>query len=464
MPTHLPPDLLQAAAAPEGGRIVLIVGAGCSFEPPTSIPLAKQCSSDACRQLVNDGILSDGECADPNDLSSLADLIASKPGGQKELVRRLPETKFRNATPNNGHLDSVAMLLEGAISNVITLNFDLALSHALSELNAGAAVSVLKGPEDHHAFSNRNLIYLHRNVDVDAEKWILTTTALNEAWIEGWEQLVATMATATPIVVFAGMGSSCGVLRDSIDRLRKALGTARILFVDPAGAEWSRFAQELGLTESDCIPVGWVEFMKTLSHRLAVEHADKIASACTTITKAEGWPAEDVQGLRDRVVTLGLIGLGKLRASWLGDSVRYLNHSDDTVELLADLLLAVGLIERIEGVRSEVLSNGVIEVTLSDNRRVPLIMASGRGSKRWTSMQEALKQREQYRPQDSSVRRSRRAIVSGVIGSRPEAVSPPESIVDMPEEDSILGDDRSISLWSVDQLRANPALIKEVLA
>jgi len=464
MTLALPPDLLQAVACPEGGRIVLILGAGCSIEPPTKVPLARQCATDACRRLVADGVLTEGECTDPQDLSALAELVKAKTGKQIDLVRRLPEARFRNAPPNNGHKDGVALLIEGAVSNVITLNFDLALSHALSDLDAGSAVSVLKGPEDHHAFSNANIIYLHRNVDVDAEQWVLTKTSLDTAWINGWEQLVATMATATPIVVFAGMGSSCGVLRDSIERLRMALGkAARVLFVDPSGAEWSKFAKELNLSAADCIEVGWVDFMRALSQRLASEHGSQISAACNALIESLKWPAEDIAGLCGRLVDLGLVGIGKLRASWLLESGGYSRHRGSNVDFLADLLLAVGFIERNEASKADVMSDGVVEISTSDGRRISLILASG-GGKRWTSLEAEFKLREKYRPQDSAQRRPRRVLVSNVTGGDLTTVSPPVSIVNTPDESSILDDQNSFKFWSADQIRKDPASLKELLA
>lgn len=219
----IPPELLQAIASPEGGRVVLVVGAGCSLEPPTGIPLAKPCSQDAHRRLVADGVFAEGECTCADDLSALTDFVKAKCGSQRPLVERLPITKFRNATPNEGHRVAAALLLEGAVTHVLTLNFDLALSHALSELGAKDAVSVIKGPEEHSSLGRANVIYLHRNVEMDGETWVLTSEALEQAWRDAWEDVIASMVTAAPITVFAGMGSSCGVLRHSIERLRAAL-------------------------------------------------------------------------------------------------------------------------------------------------------------------------------------------------------------------------------------------------
>src|SRR5688572_17800252 len=106
----IPPEVLHAIASPEGGRVVLVLGAGCSFEPPTHIPLAKPIALEAYRRLVADSELVEGECTTTNDLSALTEFIKIKFGFQRKLVERLPLTKFRTATPNEGHLAAAALL------------------------------------------------------------------------------------------------------------------------------------------------------------------------------------------------------------------------------------------------------------------------------------------------------------------------------------------------------------------
>lgn len=462
----LPPELLQAIAAPEGGRVVLILGAGCSFEPPTSIPLAKACSVEAHRRLMLDGILSDGECGDPEDLSTLADTVKAKTGLQAEVVSRLPISAFRNATPNEGHLVAAAMLIEGVLTNVLTLNFDLALSHALSQLGARDLVVVIKGPEDHQTLGRANVIYLHRNVEVDSEQWVLTSDALENAWKSAWEEVITRMATTAPFVIFAGMGSSCGVLTKSIERLRKAVGDrANVFLADPGDREWSRFAKELSLKSEECIQVGWVDFMRELSQRLASEYGARISTACTVMVGREHWPTENIQGLCDRLTRLGIVGVGKLRASWLlGDQI-YCRHEDGHDDLLADVLLAIGLIERTANVTIHIRADRIVEVAAPDNARASFLVASGKGTLRWASIEAQILHCEKYCPRDTGDSRPRRALVSGVIGTPLGAVTPPASIVDLQDSDSILTDQASLQLWSTDELRANPAaVIRELFA
>jgi hypothetical protein len=85
----LPAELLQAVSSPGGGKIALIVGAGCSVEAPTSVPVAEQCSIEVHRRLLADGVLQKGDCTDPADLSVVAEAVFAKKNSQRDVVERL---------------------------------------------------------------------------------------------------------------------------------------------------------------------------------------------------------------------------------------------------------------------------------------------------------------------------------------------------------------------------------------
>ena len=132
----LPAGLLQAVSSPGGGKIALVVGAGCSVEPPTSVPTAQTCSIEVHRRLLADGVLQDGDCSDPKDLSLVADAVFARTSSQRDIVERLCEQyDLKFAKANDGYLIAAAMLCEGVISSVVTLNFDLALSSAITDMS-----------------------------------------------------------------------------------------------------------------------------------------------------------------------------------------------------------------------------------------------------------------------------------------------------------------------------------------
>src|SRR4051812_44722204 len=110
----VPPFVLAAVAQPGGGKLALVLGAGCSFEPPTNLPLSGPLSEEAHRRLVLDGTLQEGECDTPADLSCVADAVYAKLSSQKPVVDVLPRQRLRQARPNIGSLIAAALLLEGA--------------------------------------------------------------------------------------------------------------------------------------------------------------------------------------------------------------------------------------------------------------------------------------------------------------------------------------------------------------
>ena len=178
----LPPDLLNAISKSEGGQVVLIVGAGCSKELPTNLPLSRELAWDTHRKLVEDGILSSEDCTDPENLSCVADAVWDKFKSQKEIVARFPNDKLRQAVPNIGHIIAAAMLHEYALSCVMTLNFDLALTNALSRIGTEGSVRVISKPEDYVNLGLSNIVYLHRNVDADPDLWVLRSEVLEKSW------------------------------------------------------------------------------------------------------------------------------------------------------------------------------------------------------------------------------------------------------------------------------------------
>ena len=148
----LPSDLLLAISKESGGQVVVVTGAGCSHEPPTNLPLTKECARVAHQRLIDDGVLSLGDCTNPDDLSDLAEVVFTKTGHQVELVKRFPLERFQRAAPNEGYLLAAALLREGALQSLLTLNFDLAIFSALVSLGSVDDVAIVKGPHEYQSW------------------------------------------------------------------------------------------------------------------------------------------------------------------------------------------------------------------------------------------------------------------------------------------------------------------------
>jgi hypothetical protein len=459
----LPQQLLYAVSQSEGGHIVLIIGAGCSQEAPTNLPLSDECALEAYRRLIADGILIEGECPNPSDLSCLADTVIAKKGRQYELVIRLPREKFRKARANLGHLLAAAMLREKALSCVMTLNFDLAMTSALVEVS-GEEVSVIARPEEFIHLGNVNLVYLHCNVEADPEAWIISSEALDKGWRNGWQEIVAQRVISSPVIVFVGLGTPVAVILESTHRVKSALPAGTSVFqVDPELSENSPFFQRLGIEKGNYIQMTWVNFMKALADRLTEEHVSLLRTACNALIQAEGWEIdlEAIGQLCQAVSNMGLLGLGKLRAHSILHDSNYYPHINFNVEWLADLLLGVYYIENIGNCKARIHEDGVVEFT-RDGQLVGIVaIMSGRGFRRWLTAETHINQYQHH--WRHHVSKPRCVVASGITDGRPLNVAPPKQLIS-DEETSIVSDLEKLEMYTVDELIIKPELIRRFIS
>jgi len=458
----LPTSLLAAISAHGGGQVVLVLGAGCSKEPPTSLPLSRECAEEAHRRLVADHVLGQNDCADPADLSLLAEVVFEKTGSQDALVDRMNPVKFRQAPPNEGYQLAAALLAEHAISAILTLNFDLAIFHAISFLGMGTDISVILGPEDHGRLSTINVVYLHRSAKADPDDWILRATEIATGWQGRWEQVVAQRFLLMPTVVFVGLGSPARVLIETVKLIRNAIPEGTHIFqVDVARRVDSAFVAELQLPESSFIQMGWRDFVRQLAVRLSEEHRAQLQTACQWLVQNQGVPNENVPALCERIVAIGLLDFGSLRASWLLEEGSYFPWRNTDARLIADLLLAVGFMERETEAQAFFEHDGVVEFRRGSSILGRIIFASGRGVKRWFAMEAEL-QGDKHRwgvrqPQPTA------AIFAGVNGNV-RAAAPPADISGEVEVGDIVASAEVLTMVTVDDLRNTEGLARELLS
>lgn len=459
----LPSDLLKAISQMEGGRVVLVVGAGCSAEPPTSLPLSRELALNAHRRLIEDGVLDNGDCLEPDNLSCVADAVWSKTNSQRELVVRFPCDGFRQAEPNRGHLLTAAMLYEQALSCVMTLNFDLALSNALSQIGTRGIVTIINKPEDYVSLGLSSLVYLHRNVEAEPDRWVLRSVALEENWRDGWERVVTERVVSTPITVFVGLGSPIGVLEESTLRiLEKLRGIVKVYQVDPDTKSESSLFKKLGLPDDVYLQMNWCEFMDRLASRLVQEHRADLEQACKDQIQEHSWDDEDVETLCQRLTQDGLIKLGQIRAKWTLNPAFYLPRRMVLTKCLADLVLAVGFIERQSSSQAIFRSDGIIEFR-RDNIVIGVVIAAhGLGHLRWPAIELRIKQSQQYH--EYGHHGTIRAIISGAPSIRPTDITTPENIVWQGDSDSLIPSQERLKMYSIDLLREEPELITEILS
>ena len=455
----LPPDLLAAAAAIGERRICLVVGAGCSKEAPTGLPLSWELSQQAHAQLVADGVLDAGECLQPEDLSAVADVVFAKKQSQRPLISRMRPERFRNARSNEGYRLAVALMLEDVVRTIVTLNYDLAVEHAVSEVGAGDRISTIKEASEWSRGSGRLVVFLHGNINSDPDSFILRSCQLNDDWKNGWEQVVAQAALAAPTCVFAGLGSPAPVLTSSVAWVRSVL-TGDVYLADPGDRERSAFATALGIDDEHFIKKGWNEFVGSLANRVLAEHARNLKEAASAHAEANGLPPADLTTTCDGLARTGMVTLGSARAQWLRQEPGYARLSDETAnDLIADLLTALAAVLHETGASIRLSADGVVEFRNGAHVLGRLALASGLGA----LSADAL---------SSRVRRSLEAsatvdplpsvVILGATNSPLSAVSPPVDIAGDIDAKSVAYVSREPVYLSLEDVRTNPTLVVNV--
>jgi hypothetical protein len=455
-----PPVLAQAISAPGGGKVALVIGAGCSFEPPTSIPLASTCAEEAHRSLVRTGVLTLGECSDTGDLSKVADAVHAKFGTQAQLVDwLLGEYSFKNAMPNSGYLVAAALLREGALSAVVTLNFDLAISHAVSRVGAGTQVGVIDGPHELGRQVSANVYYLHRNANAsNPDEWILRTTQLEDGWRQGWEGVIAAKIMPLPVVVFAGLGSPASVLVESVHWIKDRLGTGAAFFqVDPLPRETCAFFQTLKLAMEQYIQLGWCDFANVLGRHVSTRHVDEIMSACAKFVALNKLPTENLDHVRDQFTSLDLVDLGHFRAACELDAGGYRTQKDTNLGLLGDLIHCLAHVERARGLKVVLFPDGTVEFRRAEHVVARFLLVSGGGTWRLPALEPTVRQIAEAHKQRKRLPFNG-AIAAGVI-SAPTSAAPPEDIVHGEPDGSVI-DGEAFTIYLTDALRSTPSLVQ----
>lgn len=453
---NIPIRVLEAAGDAGGGQLVIVMGAGCCIEEPSCLPDSRRCSRALWQKLLDDGVLAAEDCTNPDDLSCLADAVHAKLGSQEQLVRRLPP-EFRSAEPNEGSLLAAALLREGVASHVVTLNFDLTMTQAVGRLGTDPAIAVIRRPEDHDKMRKHNLVYLHRNVEAeDPDSLVMRTAALEEQWKEGWEQVIAQVALAAPVVVFAGLGTEVGVLIGSATRIRAALSdTVTLVQVDIGSREDSVYATKLDIDAAHFICAPWSSFMRRLGERVSRAHVRALQHAAEALVHDQGVGAEDPGQLLDRLAERGLLYLGRLRASWtLAPNSPYCSAAEVSQPLLADLVLGLAMLERLSGCDAHFVDGGLVELRREGLPSVVVVLATGGGTGSRVATEDRLRQ-EQGRHAATGLRPAFGVIAH--IRDQAHAGAAPANIVAEPDPGSIVSGPGPFPIFDLEALRNKPA-------
>lgn len=459
----VPEEIKRAISELEGAKLALVLGAGCSFEKPPGLPLSGDLSEAAHTRLVDDGVLEAGECPTPRDLTAVGDAVFAKcDEKQEKLVERMNPHRMRSAAPNDGYLLAAALLSERALKAVMTLNYDLAMSIAHAQVGSADTVGIVNGPESIAEQRTTNIYYLHRNVDSPVEEWIIRTPQLEMAWEGGWEQIVAGIVLASPQVIFAGLGSPAKVLEDTTERIRAAFAQDNIYQADICPHDESYFADKLEIPVERYIKLGWTDLMRELGNRLATEHLRLLRTAVQQ--RAAGLVFDNgVTELFERLSSLGLLGLGKLRAEWLlAQGTNYRTHNPNDVDLLADVAIGIACLAEHAGGEMACSKDGLVTLKVGD-QMIAIAPVSGRGTTSLSEIETSLRndERDSWR----SPLLAKRVALVAATATLAGQVALPEDIVQPPQPavgDVLQGGGEPL-IVRIEELRANPEQTVEVI-
>jgi hypothetical protein len=433
--------------------VAVVIGAGCSCEPPTQIPLARELSIEAHRKLVHEGVLNVGECADPADLAQLATLVFQKTGSQAALIRQFPVDKMKTARANEGYRMLIALMLEGAVSHLLSLNFDLAPQNAAVEL--GETVTIIDRPDTPIPMT-KTVVHLHGSVNSPNDDWVLRTEVINNEWKARWQEVVARQILAAPNVLFVGLGSAAPVLSETVTMIAAAVGQQKAFYQADIG-EHARndFAQKLNVPEDRYIRGSWCEVMSRLATHLAEEQAHTLTTNGIAILKANGASDEELTAFREiarRLSGVTLLALGRFRANAQLDlASRYLPRTQQDEEWTAIALKALGGISAETGLTAMPAPTGMWHLKNGNRLQAQVLIVTGRGTHRMSALEAAIRSLSRAMREETGMGPDI-VLVGSVIPDVPlESVSAPFDIVDGEESvHDIITGPRSPRVLSVD--------------
>jgi hypothetical protein len=355
--------------------------------------LARELSAEAHRKLVHEGVLNAGECADPADLAGLATLVFQRTGSQAALIREFPVDRMRTARANEGYRVLIALMLEGAVSHVLSLNFDLAAQNAAVEL--GETVTIIDRPDTRIPMM-KTVVHLHGSVNSASDDWILRTEVINNEWKARWQEVVARQILAAPNLVFVGLGSAAPVLSETVTMIAAAIGQQKAFYQADVGEHaHNDFAQQLNVSEDRYIRGSWCEVMSRLATHLAEEQAHTLTTNGAAILKANGASDAELTAFREianRLSRVTLLGLGRFRANaQLSLISKYLPRTQQDEEWTAFALKALAGISAETGLTAMPVSTGMWHLKNGNRLQAQVLIVTGRGTHRMSALEAAIR-------------------------------------------------------------------------
>jgi hypothetical protein len=445
--------------------VALIVGAGCSCEPPTNLPLSRACALEVHSRLVNDGILQAGDCPQPEDLAAVADAVLARHRPQREVVIRMPTQAFQTARPNDGYRHVCALLSEHAIKFVVTLNYDLAIVTALYDVQSRHEICIVLGPQSHDQLGMVNIIFLHGSAhETNPDNWIIRTDQLAKAWRDAWQEVMINHVVASPAVVFAGLGTLVPSVSEITRRISACLNAGHQKYqVDTSSYERSALAQSISIKRENFIQLGWCEFMQQLSTRVAIDQMEALQREYAEFVAENGLAEVNAAaGLFASLRGKDLMELGHIRGYWLMQTSGYLKRDLMQQRHLADLLHGIAVVSEELSCACHFYGDGNCLLEKDGTVLCVLVPVSGLGHRRFAALERTLARLERS-AKERAISRPVICLLAGVQGDRRSITAPEDITVDLEADDIVQGTSLPPYHVDVEEIRLNPEALREVL-
>ena len=348
---------------------------------------------------------------------------------------------MRLARPNEGHKFLVALMSEGAISHTLSLNFDLAVQNAATEL--GLTLTVVDRVNDLVPASNC-VVHLHGSVSSAPEDWILRAEVIDDAWKQGWQQVIAQQILAVPSVLFVGLGSAAPVLTETVGMIGAAVGGSSSLFqADVSEHEKNGFAQQLHIQDDRYVRTGWSGIMSALADRVAKEqvHLLKTTGAAVLTDNGQDEGTLAIWGsAAGKLGAMTLLALGRFRANLeVEATARYLPRTSQRDEWMVAPIVVLAQAAGEHDLEIAPIGSGVWTIQRNGRVIARALLATGKGTRKLAAVESSIQNLSRDIQEMSGVPLDF-VIVGATTPSevRLEHVSVPADIVEEPAADDIV--------------------------
>ena len=201
------------------------------------------------------------------------------------------------------------------------------------------------------------------------------------------------------------------------------------------------------------------ELMDALGERVLEEHRAAIKNACEAVMSEPGSDEDDVEDLCGRLVALGLLALGRLRAAWMLDDRGYLAFGNmGSPRYFANLVVGIRMLERVSDCVAEFNDEGIVKFR-KGSRVTSTLVCFGGGVLNRAAVEAKLRRRRdamKHVPSQPSF-----GLIAAVEPNAASIATPSDIAVGDEHGDLVRGP-AAFRVVGFEELRGNNALIREI--